>query len=184
MIAFDLDGVIVDTYEVMRKRLLEKFGVNFPKETHTSFNFDIPDVDPKEIQKCIDDIMVHDTISAKPLGNSIEVLKKIYYDYNLPIVIITARPHISKDNTVAWLKRYLEDTPFKLFVTQNGKKNFYIAVNNIRFFVDDRYKTCHEVSPIVEKVFLFDSPWNQRTIKEKNIIRIKKLNEVFKYIKN
>ena len=178
-IGFDLDGVIINTYDVMEDRLYREFGVHFPKETHDQFKFDIPGVDWMEIQRVIDDCMINDMLTAEPLNNSIEFLEELYYTTKKPLFFITARPSTSKDGTEKWLKKHLKDIPFCLFLTGNGHKNFYIEVNSLQYFVDDRFKTCMEVSPIVKKVFLFDSPWNQRPITKSNVVRIKNLDEIF-----
>lgn len=184
-IAFDLDGVIIDFYQHIEKALYRAFGVNLPEHEHTSYNFDIPGVSTKQIIDIVNNCLIYNTVDAKPLNNSIEVLRDLFRFTKKPLVFITARTYNSKIPTELWLKKYLQDIPFKLFMTEYNPKNNVIEDENINIFVDDRYKTIHDITKIshLQHSLLFDSPWNRgRHLKSKKIDRIKNLYEIFYYL--
>ena len=179
-IAFDLDQVVINTYNIIADGLYKHFGLYFPEEEHHEFNFDIPNVDWIVIDKVITDILMQENDNALPLNNSIQYLKEIYAITKRSLIFITSRSDVTWNVTNKWIWKYL-DEPYKLLFTNHKSKVEYLIENRIDYFVDDRYKTAIECSPYLKKMFLYDQTWNRNRPVPKNVIRIKNLQDILKY---
>jgi uncharacterized HAD superfamily protein len=172
MIAFDLDDVIIDITPVLKKPIkkLLNYDVYAPKR---KFKYLCPSYSDKQIKNTVTKILLCDTLKAKPCFYSLEILKQVYE--NNPIIFITARPKDLEKVTYQWLDLYL-DVPYEVFFSK--RKEEILLDYNIKYFVEDRYKTAIRVSEIC-KVYLVNQVWNvgRETLKH-NIVRINTLKEI------
>lgn len=184
LVAFDIDSVIADTYDIMESALYKAFGIRFPKEEHSSFNFDIPGASTKEIVSVIDKCMLEDVNNALPLNNAMDVLRHIYSLSNKrPLLFVSARPKSCYDGTKTWLMKYLGPfIKFNVIFTENKPKTQILLDHGIEVFVDDRYKTIKELSSVIQQPLMFDHPWNRNRPVPKGANVIKDLSEVIDYL--
>lgn len=182
-VAFDIDGVIADTYDVIRIALKQEFGINFPKNEHRSFYFDVPNASSKDVIRVIDKCMIEDFNDVKPLGDSIYILKRVFLMTRKPLLFVTARPEACREGTISWLKKYLgRFVDFNVILTENKPKTRVLLDLNIELFVDDRYKTINELSNIIDMPLMLNSPWNEGRPTPQNTVRIDDLEEVIHYL--
>jgi uncharacterized HAD superfamily protein len=179
-VAFDLDDVVIDSYEEMVAGLRRKFGVHFPKREHKSYHFDVPGIPDEEVADCIQKTMAADTLHCEPIPGAIEMLRRVHELTIRPLQFVTARPEEARQITVDWLAANLPGVPFDLRMTDLKPKTDVLAELGVDVFVDDRYRTAHEVADVVVLSVLVNRPWNlRRPTTKPNVVRIEDVGEVF-----
>ena len=108
-----------------------------------------------------------------------------------PLLFVTAREpsHPVKQATYKWLEKHLNSHPTLeveyevIFVESSTDKVKVLADRGIRYFVDDRYRTCHTLAPQLTMMFMFNQAWNTgRPAKAQNIKRINDLMEMVDFL--
>lgn len=180
MFGFDIDSVMVDTYPYARKYFLIKYGIDFKPKEHTTFNFDLPDgADPmKDFEElCGDTIM-------KPLGNSFDVVRKVYEITGQLIYFVTARNPSTKLNTINNIRKYIDPRiKYEVYFTDGKQKTKVLKNLGITYFVDDRFKTCNELAGKIDHVFCLNQPWNMGRTLDRRVIRLNKIDDLLKYLR-
>jgi uncharacterized protein len=163
-IGFDFDGVIADIAETFLRIACEE---------HNYCSFDLDDITSFQVEECLNmpfplverifgDIL-HDSLAAglKPMPGMIDVINELAG--LAPVTIITARPQ--PQPVADWLDNFLPArTCAKINLIAMGDhdgKISYIREEGLRYFVDDRAKTCEllhdaDITPLV-----FSQPWNR-----------------------
>lgn len=184
--AFDLDGVIMDSIDIFRMHFWDVYGVDMgePKNHHRQFNFVEMDAHGIGYETFGPEIPValakyHHIIP--PVEHSIEALETWHHGMGEEILFVTAREpsHPVKQATHKWLRKHL-DLPYEvIFVESSTDKKQVLKDRGIKYFVDDRYRTCHALAPQLTMMFMFNQPWNTgRPATATNIKRISSLNEM------
>lgn len=184
-IAYDLDGVVIDTYELIRQCLLDEYGINFKKEEHKQYRFEIPGVSDLEAHRVIADYLQIHWPKAKPIPGSLWAIKQIHRITKEKPIFITARALDTFSTTNQWLTKHLGiGVPFTIHMTTFDPKHKIVESIGVDWFVEDRYKEANECAPFVKKMFLYNSPWNEnRALLYNNIQRINNLNDIEKELK-
>ena len=181
-VAYDLDGVVIDTYELIRKCLLENFNLDFKREEHTTYYFKVPKTSEHEVNVAIAQYLHDHWEESQPMPGSIWAIKKIAKITQMPPVFITARSIDTYTTTNMWLRKHL-DIPYFIHLTTFTPKEDIVKDLKVDYFVEDRYKEAISCAPVVEKMFLYNSPWNMnRDLTHDNIIRIDNLNDMISYL--
>lgn len=184
LIAFDIDGVIADVYTAFRLFIKRDFGYDIYNKSNT-FDIDVPGLSHKDFMDYIYKIMGVQYKSVEPYPNVLQTLDIIYQKTTSPITFITARNKIIENETHAWIMYKLKlNIPYKIIF--NETKHDYIHKNKIKYFVEDRYKTCNEIAdkcPDVNKIFMLNRKWNSnRSINEDKITRINNLDYILYHV--
>ena len=177
-IAFDLDGVVINTFPLLRQLFIDHWSHDITP--HKQFEFTIPGKTKEETNNLWFNNLEDITYNSPPLDNSILYLTQIYSINRLPLIFITARAKKQlKRCTKTWLKKYLGDIPFKVIHIKGKYKIKVLKTLGIKYFVDDRFRTINQITPHIVKAYLYDQSWNTgRRAKHPNIKRIKSLKEI------
>jgi uncharacterized protein len=163
-IGFDFDGVIADIAEAFLRIACEE---------HNYCSYTLEDITSFQVEECLDmpfplvegifnDILADSLATGlKPMPGMIEVINELA-DL-APITIITARPQ--PQPVADWLDNFFPaQTCRKINLIAMGDhdgKISYIRDEGLRYFVDDRTRTCRllhdaDITPLV-----FSQPWNR-----------------------
>ncbi|HID03812.1 MAG TPA: hypothetical protein EYP18_11505 [Desulfobacterales bacterium] len=162
-IGFDLDGVIADTGEAFIRLACEEFDYcSFRLEDITSFQVeDCLNIPTDKVEQIFHAIL-QDSLGTglQPLPGAVEVITGM--TTQAPVTIITARP---LEKPVAdWLDHFFsEETCKKIHLVAMGDhddKARYIKEHNLKYFVDDRVKTCLQLAETEITPIVFQQPWN------------------------
>ena len=162
LIGFDIDGVVADTMEAFIRLAAEDYGVSVLPEDITSFQVEkCLDVDVNMIGEIFDRLLFEPEESGiRPMDHAPAVLEE-FSRYG-PLTFITARPH--HDPIAAWLKATLGQEVFKkvrLVATgEHDGKVDHVREMGLQYFVDDRARTCQQLSDAGISPFVFHQPWN------------------------
>jgi hypothetical protein len=163
-IAFDVDGVVADTFRYFVRSARNQYGCAFDYEDITEYDFrkviDIEDATSEAIiQRALED-PIH--CGIEPLPGAVSSLTRLAG--KAPLLFVTARPE--PDAILAWLLHYLEDVPegkIRLEATGTGEnKPAVLKAYNVAYFVED----CLETGFLLEKApvtpIIFEQPWNRK----------------------
>ena len=163
-IAFDIDGVVADTFRVFVDRARNNYGYQFYYEDITEYEFrravNIDEQTSDEILRFLINYPIESGI--KPIRGAVEVLTRL--STMGPLFFVTARPE--KASILKWIRYQLPkvDMNFiQLEATTSHKDKLPILLRNkVRYFVEDRLETCY----LLEKSFItpivFEQPWNRK----------------------
>lgn len=185
--AFDLDGVIMDSIDIFRMHFWDVFKIDMgeAKIHHNQFNFVELESKGLGYDKFGPEIPValakyHHIIP--PIEGSIDALETWHHGMNEPLLFVTAREpsHPVKQATYAWLDKHLFKAEYEvIFVESSTDKVKVLHNRNIRYFVDDRYRTCHTLCRQLSTMYMFNQNWNTgRPVTAMNIQRISDLMEM------
>lgn len=178
MIGFDLHEVIMELVAPMERWYKEVLGYELK---HTDrFSYIAPEgYNPKRFGPDIARAIREVAPTAKPMPGSIEALT-LYFDITeKPIHIVTASAPSTMDANEDFLKRNLP-VPYKIYRTDyQGTKLGTIQKLELTGFVDDRFRTCNELAPHLEQVFLYNAMYNRGREPDPSVIRIDTLDDIF-----
>ena len=163
-IAFDIDGVVADTFRVFVDRARNSYGYQFYYEDITEYEFrktiDIDEQTSDEILRFLIDYPIESGI--KPIRGAVEVLTRL--STMGPLFFVTARPE--KASILKWIRHQLPKVDMNFIqleaTTSHTEKLPILLRNKVRYFVEDRLETCY----LLEKSFItpivFEQPWNRK----------------------
>lgn len=176
-IGFDLDGVVCDLYPVWVDLLVKKYNVPAPEKINTyDFLLWFPMLDEDEIKSVLPTLykMIEETNVVR---GSNKFLHRYYKESKEPIIFITARWPIVHEETVYWIKNWI-DLPFKIFHSQSSKKYKIIEKLGLDAFVDDHAVVVNSLVGRGIEVYLLNQPWNENDEITEEVIKINNLNEI------
>ena len=164
-LAFDIDGVVADTFRAFIAFAGRRYGVQLQYESITDYDFmsvmDIEeDIFNEILMRVLEDPL---GMGIRPMNGAVDVLTRLLE--RGPLVLVTARP----DNGAIqrWLQEILHlnggNRGIRLEATGTHREKLpRLLKHGIQYFVEDRLETCcllHEaaLTPIV-----FEQPWNQK----------------------
>ncbi len=182
LIAFDLDGVIINIFPEFRKLFLKYFHHDIVPQKKFDFNIPKKIANQLEVKRLWQSHLKEMTYNSNLIQGSLEINRFQKYG---KLIFITARP----EGTQGYLREYLNGKlghdNFEIVIDNSRSKLDSIKKYNLNYFVDDRFRTCLEIAPYVGKVLLFDRMWNQRRESRiKNIKRVYTMDDVINHINN
>ncbi len=164
LIGFDIDGVVADTSEAFLRIASEEFGhKSLSHEDITAFDVTkCLDMDPGLVEIIFERLLL-DPIGAglRPMKNAVAVLADLAR--TTPISFITARPN--REPIAQWLQKTLGPSLYKqtrlIAMGDHDGKTEYIMEWGLKYFVDDRAKTCHLLAQNGITPIVFEQPWNR-----------------------
>ena len=118
-------------------------------------------------------------VKISPITGSAETIRKWYPKHK--IILITSRSILLHRQTEEWLKKH--NIPYhELLHAKEGMK--YKRGKECTVFIEDNQRETEILADYCKFVFLFDYPWNRKSTKKSNIIRINSWPELDNHIAN
>lgn len=158
MLAFDIDGVIINSEQILQVELLKRYNIDTTKAK--DFWVEIPNVSKEESQNIICNIIKENTHLAKPFVDNIKAVHKIYQIYKTPMLFITAR---EEDEYTALNQWFFNNVEFEFEIVCVGKMINKVAAFEefgVTSFVDDHYEGAEEFAKYLTHSFLQTRPYN------------------------
>ena len=156
MIAFDIDGVVVDVYDSVHREIRRRTGLS---ETYCEPSYDFYldyGLTHEDFMEAFSHLVM--THKFKPMKNSFRVLKK-YADKTGMIYFITNRPEHLIPYTREWFLEYRACFPFEI-VNVDGSKTEAARKIGCDGIVDDHMDNVRDFVNSGMKGFLFFQPWH------------------------
>lgn len=159
-IAFDVDGVVLNSIEVILGHMSRSTGKRFSSEELFTWELENLGVDEGTIWAAIDHL--YGLPWVEPYADAVEVLSRIYHRRGEPLIFITGR----RDPETA--RRQLEVLPWnsvvpEMIVTGGDRdKRPYLAGEKIDFIVEDDLEYANEYRAAGIGFGLMLRPWNHR----------------------
>ena len=160
-IAFDVDGVVLNSIEVILDHMSQSTGKRFSAEELFSWELENLGVDEATIWAAVDHL--YELPWVEPYEGAVDALSRIYRSRGEPLIFITGR----KDPETA--RRQLEVLPWKsdipeMIVTGGDRdKRPYIARQKIDFIIEDDLQYANEYRSAGVGFGLMVRPWNCRS---------------------
>lgn len=181
-IGIDIDSVIADTTPHIIEYLNKNFSYNLKLDDFTSYRLqDNKIIDIEHVNSALDWFYKIGIETVNLINGSKEVIFNL--SKNNKIILITARPHTTRNLTQVWLKRNNIKYDELIFCKASEK------VNYIRYFdliIEDRLETAETLSSLGIQVILLQYPWNnfkKNTIECSKIIKCQNWEEIHAEIK-
>lgn len=157
MIAFDLDGVLVDLMPVIKDEIEKAGDQILPGDQYhvTTHN----GMSNRVFWECVAKAYKR-TKDICPCTGAQELLEVVHETTNRPIDIVTARPSWSATETYLSLEEIFK-VPLRVVFAKGGSKEKWHYLRGYRFFVEDRRRTACELGSHGITTFLMDAPYNQ-----------------------
>ncbi len=163
-IGFDFDGVIADTADAFLRIACEEYNYcSFTLEDITSFQVEeCLNIPLPLVEKIFADILLDSLATGlKPMPDMCEVIGELA-DL-APVTIITARP--KSQPVIDWLDKFLPSRTCKkinlIAMGDHDGKIKYIRDQGLKYFVDDRTRTCEILNEAEITPFVYSQPWNR-----------------------
>ena len=163
-IAFDIDGVVADTFRVFVEKARRDYGYRFTYEDIVEYEFlKVLDMTKDDSDAIIQKLLEKPIESGiQPIRGAVEVLTRL--SNITPLFFVTARPE--KDPILAWIYHQLPHVDRDLIylkATQTSREKLPILAElGIKYFVEDRLDTCYLLHEIAVSPIVFEQPWNNR----------------------
>ncbi len=163
-LAFDIDGVIADTFRAFVNAARERYDIEIDYEAITDYDFrKVIDID-EGISNEIIEMILEDPVGLgiNPINGAVEVLTRL--SYFGPIFFVTAWSN--RNAIIEWIDKTLglgNGTTIHLEDTGTHEDKLPILLKyGIRYFVEDRLETCYLIQGSPVTPIVFDQPWNRK----------------------
>ncbi len=160
-IAFDFDGVVADTFHLFTRIAKSDYGIDIDYESITHYEFlRSIQMDRAIAESIIEAITFHShELDLRPHTRSLDVLERLA-DVN-PLLFVTARPESAPVSL--WFERHLPGKDLTIIATgDNTAKLAVLEAHHIRYFIDDRLDTCHQLASAGITPIVYAQPWNRQ----------------------
>ncbi|OPX41731.1 MAG: hypothetical protein B1H13_00610 [Desulfobacteraceae bacterium 4484_190.3] len=155
-VAFDIDGVLADTFRVFVETARNQYHVQVAYEDITEYDFrKVIDIDMEIARDIIQRILDQPIqMGIMPMEGAVEVLNLLAGEG--PILLVTARP--GRPAIYEWVVEHLKGIDHDLICVEatgtHEEKIPILVRQGIKYFVEDRLDTCYllasaNVTPIV-----------------------------------
>ena len=158
-IAFDVDGVVLKSIDVILEYVNKKTGLDIKVDDLTTWDLEPLGLDLKTLWEAVD--YMYATPRVEPYSRAMEVLSRIHHSTKEPLLFITGRA----DPGTA--KRHLEalswnsTMPEMIVCGGNRDKREYLIENSVDFIVDDDVRHVDDYLKAGFGVGLMVRPWNR-----------------------
>ncbi len=180
-IAFDIDGVLADTFRVFVETARNQYHVQVAYEDITEYDFrKVIDIDMEIARDIIQRILDQPIqMGIMPMEGAVEVLNLLAGEG--PILLVTARP--GRPAIYEWVVEHLKGIDHDLICVEatgtHEEKIPILVRQGIKYFVEDRLDTCYLLASANVTPIVFEQPWNQ---KPHPFIRVRSWEEIKKMI--
>jgi uncharacterized HAD superfamily protein len=186
VISLDIDGVVADSYSLIRTAIRYSYGLNIDRIVN-SYHIRIPDI-PINIGGLFEDLILSHSNAIEPYPEAIKACHLLLNNIDYPIIFLTARRISGLENTKRWLKEklLLPKDSFSVIIKESDKKSDYLKKAGISCFIEDRLRTVNQLSDLesMNKIYLINRRWNIGRETRDKIIRKNNLLEcIIDYLK-
>ena len=180
-VAFDIDGVLADTFRVFVETARNQYHVQVAYEDITEYDFrKVIDIDMEIARDIIQRILDQPIqMGIMPMEGAVEVLNLLAGEG--PILLVTARP--GRPAIYEWVVEHLKGIDHDLICVEatgtHEEKIPILVRQGIKYFVEDRLDTCYLLASANVTPIVFEQPWNQ---KPHPFIRVRSWEEIKKMI--
>ncbi len=163
-IAFDIDGVVADTFRTFVHKARREFGYQIRYQDITEYDFlKVVEIDEQITLRIFETLLAEPIASGiKPLDGAVEVLTRL--SRAAPLLFVTARPN--RDAILEWVYVNLPEvdtTSIHLEATDTYTAKLPILQEaGIRYFVEDRLDTCYLLEEVSIVPIVYRQPWNEK----------------------
>jgi len=163
-LAFDIDGVIADTFRAFVRAARDSYGVEIEYEDITDYDFrKVIDIDDETSDAIIEQILEDPLgLGIAPVQGAVDVLRRL--SCFGPLCFVTARTN--RDAIMEWVRQTLQienGGPIRLEATGTHENKLPVLLKHgIRYFVEDRLETCYLIQQSPVTPIVFDQPWNRQ----------------------
>jgi uncharacterized protein len=163
-LAFDIDGVIADTFRAFVRTARESYGLEIAYEAITDYDFrKVIDMDDETSDAIIERILEDPLgIGIAPVQGAEAVLRRL--SALGPLCFVTARTN--RDVIMEWIRQTLafeNGHSIRLEATGTHEAKLPVLLDyGIRYFVEDRLDTCYLMQETPITPIVFDQPWNRQ----------------------
>jgi hypothetical protein len=190
IIGVDIDDVLGETNIAFDDFHNKKYGTNFKKEDHSTFDlalvWNLPTEEMVKRLRAFFSDGHH--FNIEPVIGAKKALKELSKKHE--IKIITARMEDFKSQTLEWLNKHYGEITLEVH-----HANHYYGLNNdtksdicvklgVEILIDDCLEFSLECAEKGIKVLLLDNPWNQIDNLPKNVTRVNDWNHILEKIKS
>ncbi len=162
-IAFDVDGVVLKSIEVILDSINRAKGLTISPEDLAAWELEPLGLDARTLNDAVTHLYAQPRVEA--YDGAVQSLSRIYRAYGKPLLFITGR------SDPATAQRQLEALPWNHSVPEmmvtggNRDKRIYLADNEVDFIIE--YDVRHVDDYMAEgfRVGLMLQPWNRRSKK-------------------
>lgn len=163
-IAFDIDGVLVNTMELILHLVQKRTGKDYSMCQFTEYDVSqCLDISPETAYEIYMDIMSDDyNHHLEPIPGAKKVMQKLAQTAD-EILLVTARHELG--NFKQWLCNALEIPENKVKMIGTGSFEAKLEVlrdHGKTAMVEDRLETCHILAAGGITPFVFVQPWNRK----------------------
>ncbi len=161
-IAFDFDGVIADTFRLFIAMAREELNLEINYDDVRQYEFDqVLEEHQKAGAQRILDILTNQAheINLPPIQGAINTLERL--SRLTPQLIVTARP--ISEPVQLWLQQQLPEGHDRITIIASGDSEHKLPIlkeHDVRFFIDDRLDTCHQLHAAGITPIVYNQPWN------------------------
>ena len=189
-IGCDIDEVVVGFMEKYLDFHNKKYNTYFNLNDfsdHCSYKSKVHKTKEKSMEDFLEFQNSEDFNKIDFIEGAKDSLEEFFYKYDL--YFITSRPLYLKEKTFNFFSKYFPDQTLDIFFTEElcggGFTKEKVCKNlNINFMIEDNKNYAFNCAKERIKVFLIDRPWNKNIEYNKDIIRVKNLNEVLRKLEN
>jgi len=183
-IGIDLDDTLSYTIPGVIDFKNNNYGTNFTLENYTGEHWKVGCKTQDEISKRLCEFHTSQYgKNIKPISNAKEVLEKL--KTNNELIIITARPSNTEEETKKWISKYYPNIFSQIYfasdyVKSEGcptKKDICDEIG-IDILIEDNLKYALECVTPNRKVYLINYQWNQSATLPPNVERVNSWKEI------
>jgi uncharacterized protein len=163
-LAFDIDGVIADTFRAFVREARESYDLDIEYEAITEYDFTkVIDMDQETSDAIIERILEDPIgIGISPIRGASDVLRRL--SRFGPLCLVTARTN--REAIMEWIQQTLrihDGNPIRLEATGTHENKLPVLLKHgIRYFVEDRLETCYLMQQSPVTPIVFEQPWNRQ----------------------
>lgn len=179
-IGIDLDDVLLDLNTALCAYHNARHGTNFTREDVTDYDlWKMWSCSKEELFERVDDFYVSpEHRDAVPVAGAEAAIRILSEDHDL--FVVTAKPERLRGMTEEWIGRHFPGMFRELRFTggYQRRNDGYVRKSElcreleIRTFIDDALSNVEDLAPIMDRMFLLDSPWNRREVHYDSVIRV------------
>ena len=164
-VAFDIDGVVADTFKVFVRAAQEEYGVLIDYEEITDYEFwKVIDIDEETTHEIIDRILCCPLeMGIMPINGAVEVLTRL--SRLVPVLFVTAREE--RDAILEWVVAHFDEMEPRAIrleaVGTHEEKAPILRRYGVNYFVEDRLETCYLLKAASVVPIVFEQPWNKKS---------------------
>ncbi|MGB9616924.1 MAG: 5' nucleotidase, NT5C type [Desulfomonilaceae bacterium] len=158
-IAFDVDGVVLRSIEVILETINAKEGRTLTADDLSSWDLEPLGLSPLTLKEAVDRMYSEPRI--EPYEGAVQALSKIYQETRRPLLFITGRPDPRTAQKHLEALDWNPTVPEMIVVGGNRDKRDYLRARQVDFMIEDDPKHLLDYLSIGLGVGLMLQPWNR-----------------------